>query len=92
MRDLAVASGAGLSSGSILALLSRVLSDPPPFLGCIPCPERLALCLSSFFLGIGIGVVLIPVLESEFLWLLRAAVLRRIARLFFADSSYYRIL
>ena len=90
MRDLAVASGAGLSSGSILALISRLLSDPPPFVDCLPCPERPALCFSSLFLGIGIGVVLIPVLE--FLWLLRAAVLRRVARLLFADSSYYRLL
>ena len=91
MRDLALASGAGISSGSVLALLSRVLSvDPPSFVDCLPCPAAPSLCLSSFLLGISVGVVLLP--AAELLWVLRAAVLRKLCRAFPTDPAYYRVL
>ena len=73
------------NSSSLLALLTRFLSEPPSFADCLPCPEVQSVNLSSFLLGVSVGVVLLPVLE--FVWLLRAAVFRR-----FIDSSYFRLL
>ena len=89
MRDLAVASGAGLSSGSLLALLGR-LSEPPVFPDCLPCPLPSEISLSSLLLGIGIGVLLLPTFEA--LWLFRAALHRRLFRLLQLGTSYYRVI
>ena len=91
MRDLALVSGAGVSSASLVTLVLRLLtSGPVPALECLPCPECPVIhefCLSSVFLGIGIGLLLLPLLEA--FWICRSVLLRRLATRLQAD--YFRL-
>ena len=90
MRDVALVSGAGVSSASFVAAFLRLLAshtalravlDCPP---CPLCPDLPPLDLSSVLVGIGIGVLLLPALEA--FWLLRAALFRRLASRLQADA------
>ena len=89
-RDLALTSLSSLSSASVVSLLYHVLSasSSGPLLDPCPlCPAIPDLEWSSFFLGIGVGVLLLPLLEA--LLLVRASVLRHLAfRL--QGSGFYR--
>ena len=82
-------SGAGVSSASIVASLLRLLAAIPVVdcAPCLPCPDIPEFHLSSVLLGIGIGLLLLPALEA--FWLLRAALLRRLATRLQAD--FYRL-
>ncbi|CAE7731831.1 unnamed protein product [Symbiodinium sp. CCMP2592] len=78
-RDFALSSVSGVSSASVVSLLSHLLSasSPPVFDHCPLCPALPEVDWASFFLGLGCGVLLLPVLEA--LLLFRAAVLRSLA-------------
>ncbi|CAE7801360.1 unnamed protein product [Symbiodinium sp. CCMP2592] len=77
-RHIALSSLSGVSSASVVSLLSHVLSSSPQLLDPCPlCPALPDLDLGSFFFGLGCGVLLLPLLEA--LLLLRAACLRALA-------------
>ncbi|CAE7253013.1 unnamed protein product [Symbiodinium sp. CCMP2592] len=65
-RDFALSSVSGLSSASVVSLLSHLLaSSAPPLLEACPlCPDLPDLDLGSFFFGLGCGVLLLPLLEA----------------------------
>ncbi|CAE7270722.1 unnamed protein product [Symbiodinium sp. CCMP2592] len=78
-RDFALSSVSGLSSASIVSVLSHLLaSSAPPLLDSCPiCPDLPDLDWGSFFFGLGCGVLLLPLLEV--LLLVRSALLRALA-------------
>ena len=79
-RDFALSSVSGVSSASVVSLLTRLLStSTPQLLDSRPlCPDLPDLDRASFFFGLGCGVLLrLPLLEA--VYILRAALLRSLA-------------
>ena len=75
-REVAFASS--LSFVSLASVVWHLLSSPPPFLDSCPvCPVLERFDLGSFFLGVAVGVLLLPVVEA--VAILRSLFLRRIA-------------
>ena len=88
-REVAFASS--LSSASLASLVWHLVSSPPaPFLDpCPVCPTVERLDLGSFFLGVGVGVLLLPFVEA--IALARTLLLRRVAASFHGPG-FYRVL
>ena len=81
-RDFALSSVSGVSSASVVSLLTRLLSTSTlQLLDSRPlCPDLPDLDRASFFFGLGCGVLLLlllPLLEA--VYILRAALLRSLA-------------
>ena len=68
-RDFALSSVSGLSSASVVSLLSHLLaSSAPPLLEACPlCPDLPDLDWGSFFFGLGCGVLLLPLCFGRWL-------------------------
>ena len=85
-REVAFASS--VSSVSLASVIWHLLSSPPSsFLDSCPvCPVPESFDLGSFFLGVGVGVLLLPLVEA--LLLVRSIVLRRLAAALHGPGFY----